>query len=94
MQKWSLEGGLLGLGAEVVRAKALGAKAVRAKFKPKGTRKMMFGPKGTCISQKVTNPLAPTATMVDFCQTQAKGYEENAVRAKGYVHFAKGHVPF
>ena len=53
------------------------------KFKPKGTRKMSFGRKGTCTLQKVTYPLAPTATM-DVCQIQAKGYEENIVRAKGY----------
>ena len=58
------------------------------------TRQMLFGLKGTCISQKVTNPLAPTAPMVDFCQTRAKGYEENVVRAKGYVQFAKSHVTF
>ena len=65
-----------------------------AKLKPKGTRKILFGPKGTCILQIVTYPVAPTATLVDFCQIQAKGYEENVVRAKGYVHFAKSHVPF
>ena len=70
------------------------SQCVFAKFKPKGTRKMLFGRKGTRISQKVTNPLAPTAPMVDFCQTRAKGYEENVVRAKGYVHFAKSHIPF
>ena len=64
-----------------------------AKLKPKGTRKMLFGLKGSCIAQKVTYPLAPTAT-VDACQTQAKGYEENVVRAKGYVHFAESHVLF
>ena len=29
-----------------------------------------------------------------MCQIQAKGYEENVVRAKGFVHFAKGLVPF
>ena len=27
-------------------------------------------------------------------QMQAKGYEENVVRPKGYGHFAKTHVPF
>ena len=63
-----------------------------AKLKPKGTRKMLFGLKGSCIAQKVTYPLAPTATM-DVCQFQAKGYEENAVRAKQYVHFGKSHEP-
>ena len=84
--------GLLGFGADVVRAKALGAKAERAKFKPKSTRKMLFRPKGTCNLQKVTDPLAPTATM-DVCQIQAKGYEENVVRAKGYVPFTKSRVP-
>ena len=63
------------------------------KFKPKGTRKMLFGPKGTCIAQKLTYPLASTAT-VDVFQIQAKGYEENVVRAKGYAHYAKSHVPF
>ena len=63
-----------------------------ATFKPKGTRKILFGPKGTCILQKVTYPLAPAVAM-DVCQIQAKGYEENVVRAKGYVHFVKGNVP-
>ena len=31
---------------------------------------------------------------LEVCQIQAKGYEENVVRAKGYVYFAKSHVPF
>ena len=34
-----------------------------------------------------------TDTM-DVCQIQAKGYEEKVVRAIGYVHCAKSHVPF
>ena len=84
--------GLLGFDADTVRAKA-GAEAARAKFKPKGTRKILFGPKSTCILQKVRYALAPTATM-GVCQIQAKGYEENVVQAKGYVQFAKSHVPF
>ena len=63
-----------------------------AKFKPKGARKILFGPRRTCILQKVTYLLAPTAT-VDVSQIQAKEYEKNVVRAKGYVHFAKSHIP-
>ena len=64
-----------------------------ARFKPKGTRKKLLVLKGSCIAQKVTYPLAPTTTM-DVCQFQAKGYEENAVQAKQYVHFGKSHVLF
>ena len=52
-----------------------------AKFKPQGTRKMLFGPKGTCILQKVTYPLAPTATM-DACQIQAKAHGAFSAQAK------------
>ena len=52
-----------------------------AKLKPKSTRKMLFGRKGTCILQKVTYPLAPTATM-DICQIQAKAHGAFSARAK------------
>jgi len=68
-------------------------------FKPKSPEEMGFVPKlpvpitGARNGGVPVSALAPTATMGVFL-IQAKGYEDNVVQAKGYVQFAKSHVPF
>ena len=96
--------GLLGFGADVVRAKALSAKVVQAEGYEENVvgAKTLKGKSGS--SQRVRGKRYSGQKVRAFLQKVTyplapatmrvfKGYEENDVQATGYVHFAKSHVP-